>query len=358
MPYLGDSPTNPIPITLTGSGQNVVATAVGEHDKHICWFSVPSQIAGKQMTLSSVFESNWWAGVDILYLWDGSTTAYYINDYINGSGVRAREDFADRNVEPGATVLIALVPRGVDRPAAHTTNGEPVTSGSAKTTADWAAVFAPDLTRRLPASLSLYLNVADVSLYVGSPDQPAVADFITGPNAVSLYKGNKPDFVANITLPAGYGLFVSTPASGERVNLSWPGAVVEELPNGIFLRPANVGVTQQTLRLASPTDSTLPFSYPIVLEMRPYSGVSGVVADDLGTVAGAAVLVFRLGDFIASATTAPNGSYTLPTQLPGGDYIAVALSGTDGRDAVATNFKVLPATRTPYQAPGGNQSPI
>lgn len=349
MPYLGDAPTNPIPLTLSGGAASGAASGGSDHDRHVAWFSIPAQAAGKSVLLQTLVGVGVDANFDVCILWEGGVTAHYGGYHSSG----ARQDSIYRPIPAGVAVLVGVFPKGVERPTQSTSDGTEA-SGSARTVAQWESAIPVDLTRRLPVSVNLSVVVENTVAPSGSAANPQVISFLSSqaPVTVDFTNWAAPDLGFDVTLPAGYALKATDAHSG-----AWPGlndpAAAAIVADGfsIILRPS-----AGTLSVERYAGASLPTGN-LVLTPIHIGDLSGSAVDTDGvSVEPCNVLLFRINDAFR-AVQAPSGVHSI-TDVPEGDYIAVAFSQLDARDVRATNVMVPPGTRVaggsyPFVIPGG-----
>ena len=334
MPYLGDSPTNPVPLTLVGGAAVGEASAPAENDRHICWFSIPAQAAGNSVLLETSIGGIAATEVDLVMLWEGSNTAYFVNTDRDGT----RQMAAYRPLPAGVPALIGVVPKGALWPVQASLNGEAVV-GPAQTLAQWGVAFPLDLTKRLKADTSLAVTVGATAPPLGSTANPFVVDFTSSSAPVVLTPPASPDIRINVTLAPNTALKLTDSGASGAPTLADPTAGGWEDGNAVYLKPA-AGVT---LAISMQADTARPVG-DLTLEPIPVSVISGVGVDSDGSPEQTNVLLFRIQD-AWRAVQGGAGGYALPN-IPNGDYIAVAFSRTDARDVRATNVLVPPGERS------------
>lgn len=333
MPYLGDSPTNPVPLTLSGGEATGEAAAAAEHDRHVCWFSVPTQAAGNSVLLEVSAGGTPSSDLDVVLIWEGSNTAYYVGRDRAGN----RQLQAYRPLPAGTPALVGVLPKGALEPAAASRNGQAVV-GSGRTLAQWATDIPTDLTKRLPAQTSLSVTVGATVAPPGSAANPAVADFTSSQAPIAVSPGTSPDIVINVTLPAGYGLKVTDGGSDQQ----FP-AIVDPLAATYIDGAALVfAPTGTTLALTMDLSSQRPVG-DLSLAPMIISELSGDAVDADQSPEPVNVLLFRTADAYR-ATQGTLSGYAI-VDVPAGDYIAVAFSQNDGRDVRASNVLVPPGER-------------
>lgn len=342
MPYLGDAPSNPVPLTLSGGAAVGEASGPTDHDRHVCWFSVPAQAAGNSIRVDALVGGFALDGayLRIVLIWDGGNTAHYIN--VDSAG--ARQSPALREIPAGVDILVGVFP----------TNHSPMALGrydnfgtdlglTPLTAAEWDAQFPSDMTKRLPAGTELSVEVVATTYPAGTDAVPLVMDFTTSQAAqtFNLSAWQRPTFAIEVQLPAGYGVEVSTTGDPYPPPIALVGgALVLEVGVTAVYKP-NTGLPDQTLNhIASVTLASGVLSVRAVR----IADLSGGATDTDGTSAEPVnVLLFRTQDALA-AVEAPSGVYAVPDVVEG-DYILVAFSRSDGRDVRATNVLVPPGTR-------------
>lgn len=353
MPYLGDSPSNPVPLTLSGGAAVGEATSPTEHDRHVCWFSVPAQAAGNSIRLDTlVGASPGGSGFWIVMVWDGGNTAHYVA--FDELGVR--QSPAYRPLPAGVDVLIGVFPPGHSSMVGARFNDRGIDQGlSALTDVQWDTEFPSDLTKRLPAGVELSVVVEATADPSGTPTNPLVMDFTVSQDAqtLDLDAWEHPTFAIEPVLPAGYGLEVS---SSENIapGVELTGALnTFSVGTKVIIKPDPL-VSSPTLSPAAA--GALPAGTLSVRAVQ-IADLSGLAIDTDGASAEPCnVLLFRTLDAFR-ASQAPSGTFTM-LEVPEGDYIAVFFSQADGRDVRATNVLVPPGTRPagggyPFLAPPG-----
>lgn len=344
MPYLGDAPSNPITLTPVADVATGEISGVGDHDRPICWFSLPAQTPGSAIRLSSkvggVFEQDRY---EICMVWDGGNAAHLVNS----TGV-SRQASSIRMLPDSTAVLIAVFPRAVAwghpfiGPVVSLT-GQNLPAASPKTVAEWATYFDTYVvtpTRRLLAGGELVVEVLPdyetslETLDFSSSGEVQTLDFTTW---------DRPTRPVNLIVPAQYdgvlvedlsgvGAFQITPEVGDFIP-------VDHVKVVYLTQPPSEGGSVLGLDQYSLMPSGIVAVRPVVV-----ANVSGSATDTDGSSPEPVnVLLFRTQDALA-AVEAPSGTYTLPNVVEG-DYILVAFSRADGRDVRATNVLVPPGTR-------------
>ena len=347
MPYLGDAPSNPVPITLVVNAAVVEATGPIEHDRHVCWFSLPAQAAGSNLLLTPQTEPNF----NLVVLWDGGSTAYYLND----SPYQTKRAALKLPLPTMTPVLIGLFPRqsanfllSANAPAGRLSFTGEASGLPGLTVAGWESLFAgDDLTKRLPTQSGISIVVDTAPQPPGTAANPMAIDFTTSatPVEVDLSSYFWQSFHADVTVPPGYGIEVThltnytyTPPevdSDEPLSLVYylpergplPAATLFVVPPGA---PARIKV--------SPGSRAFP-DFGLAFRRIAISDVAGTPTDVDGTSAEPCnALLFRTQDAIR-AVQAPSGSFSIPN-VPQGDYILAVFSRADGRDIRATNILI------------------
>lgn len=342
MPYLGDAPSNPVPLTLTGGAAVGEAAGPTENDRHVCWFSVPAQAAGNSLRVNALVGGEALDGLHlrVVLIWDGGNTAHYIN----WDSVGARQSPALREIPAGEDILIGVFPVNHSPMALGRFDTYGADLGLTPLTAsEWDAQFPPDLTKRLPADTELSVEVVATTYPAGTDTTPLVMDFTTSQAAQTfdLDAWQRPTFAIEVLLPAGFGVELTTTGDPYPPPIVLVGGeLVSEFGTTAIYKP-DTELADQTLN-------------PSVYGPRP-SGTLSVRAVRIADISGTGidtdgaspepcnVLLFRTADAI-QAVEAPSGNFTMP-DVPAGDYIAVFFSRADGRDVRATNVLVPPGTR-------------
>jgi hypothetical protein len=353
MPYTGDSPTNPVALTLTSGAATGQASGASDHDRHVCWFSVPAQAAGKSVLIQTLISSAASQDLDVCIIWDGGNTAHYINDHRNG----VRQMSAYRPLPAGVSALIGVFPRGAARMPQASVSGVDG-AGATHTAAAWAALYVPDLTKRLPPNVDLSVVVENTAAPSGSSANPQVLDFTVSltPVDIDFSAWTAPDMALQVHLPSGYvGIALFDGVSTAEPSLACGVASATLLQNRdtiVFKIPTSEISPVVTI---TPGEA-LPSGTLTVRPLR-ISNISGDVTDINGTSPEPVnILLYRTNDAVA-AVQAPSGSYTIPN-VTEGDYVLVAYSQDDGRDVRATNVLIPQGTRAagggyPFVPPPG-----
>lgn len=342
MPYLGDAPSNPVPLTLISGVAVGDASGPTDHDRHVCWFSLPAQAAGNSVRLStSVSGVPGLSLAPLVLVWDGGNTAHYIG--VDQLG--ARQQPAYRPIPAGVDLLIGVFPeRHPTYAGARFSDRDVDQAQTPLTPAGWDDVFSAstDLTKRLPASLQLIVEVEASANPVGTPANPMVMNFTASQDAQTfdLDSWEHPMFAIEPVLPAGYGLEVVSSDGFYQ-----PLVLTGELNN--FAIGATTYIKPDPL-VADPVLSPVPFgalpSGELSIRAVRIADLSGGATDADGLSAEPCnVLLFRTADALR-AVESPSGLFEF-SDIPAGDYIAVFFSRADGRDVRATNVLVPPGTR-------------
>lgn len=346
MPYLGDSPSNPVPLTLSGGLATGEASGAAETERHICWFSVPAQAAGYSVRMQTLLDSVADAEFGLVMVWDGGNTAHYVNKDTGGD----RQYSPYRALPTGVAALIAVLPKGYVLPSGtvrvRLSGGS---SGlSALTAAEWDAEFPPDLTKRLHAGVELSVEVEATAILAGTLQSPVTMNFSVSQDPQTFNAGvwERPTIGINIPpLPAGYNGLTLTHGSEGPPPFTVPLAetVIDTAFSRTFKLPPITDPEFISWSLYASLESALPVGEVTVTPVR-VSDISGTARDVDGESAEPCnVLLFNTQDALA-AVEAPTGSYTIPDVVEG-DYIAVSFSRVDGRDVRARNVLVPPGTR-------------
>jgi hypothetical protein len=345
MPYLGDAPSNPVPITLSSGSALVEAAGVADPDRHACWFSLPAQAAGQSVQLTPYADGVPTANYEVVMIWNGGNTAYYLNTDPFGyySSVRASMILPLPDATP---VLIGILPKNsaTAPPFARVSvTGEPGV-GAALNVAGWEALLLPDLTKRLKPDTELNVVVAATATPAGTPANPAVVDLtsVATPVAVDLSAYHYPQFHALVTVPAGYGVeCVQTGFESQPPELTCDAAtaVIDGKFNSLVNASRTFVIAPATPTLITVTPTTGFPTGGLTFKRVRISSVAGTPTDVDGASAEPCnALLFRLQDAVRAAQ-APSGSFSIPN-VPQGDYVLAVFSQADGRDIQATNLLI------------------
>jgi hypothetical protein len=333
MPYLGDSITNPVPLTLVAGAATGEASSAADHDRHVCWFSVPAQPAGNSLLIEPL-QGGLPHNYDLCMVWEGADVAYFRNTNSLGEAVGGGVYW---ELPAGVDVRIGVLPRGsLGRPGVpdETLLGRP-SGGMAKTLVQWEALFAPDLTRRLGANTSVSVTAGATVTVPGSVDDMLVMDFTTLQEAQTLDLSGwvRPEFAIVATVPAGYALRVFDDHGIPEVGCDEATASFDRRGSRYFIVPPDVEVYIYLM-----PESKLPAG-TLTVQAVAVSDVSGTTTDTDGlTPEPCNVLLFDLRDAVLSDQS-PSGAFSIPN-VPAGNYILVAFSQEDARDIVSTNLLV------------------
>lgn len=341
MPYLGDAPSNPVPLTLSGGAAVGEASGPADHDRHVCWFSIPAQAAGNSIRIDTLVGGvaggqYFW----IVLVWDGGNTAHYINFDAGG----ARQTPALREIPAGVDILVGVFPPNHSPAVGARFSAFGVDQAQTPlTTAGWDAMFQADLTKRLPADTEISVEVVATTSPAGTPANPLTMSFLVSQAAQTfdLSAWQRPTFAIEVLIPAGFGLEVTTTGDPYPPSVELAGALLSlELGLATILKP-DAGLPEQLL---TPQSVGLMPSGVLSVRAVRIANLSGGATDTDGTSAEPVnVLLFRTQDALA-AVEAPSGAYTI-SDVVQGDYIVVAFSRADGRDVQATNVLVPPSER-------------
>jgi hypothetical protein len=337
MPYTGDKPSNPVALTLTAGEATGTASDGSTTDRHICWFSIPAQSAGYSVELSTFEGAGSTLEVDICMVWAGGNTAYFANSYSNGF----RQGSVYLPLPAGISVLVGVLPKGIQHPLDSSFTGESA-AGAAKTALEWDAEFPADLTRRLPADITLQVSVGVTVVEPGSAADPVPLDFTLSQAAQTVDMTGWKLQGINLTarVPAGYAVKFSD-ESGQSFSLL---SCTEPVCKGTTANEVAYKLAAATWTdVASAPSRPLP-TVTLTAVAVVVSDISGTAIDtDGASLEPANLLMFKTQDAMYAAR-APAGTYTV-TNVIAGDYILAAFSQLDGRDVDATNVLVPQSER-------------
>jgi hypothetical protein len=339
MPYIGDSITNPVALTLTGGAATGTVSGPADTERHVCWFSLPAQAAGNSILIEPLLGGLFHGDVELCMLWDGGNVAYLSN--VNGSGDPAGPGVYWA-VPAGAAIRIGVLPRGSSgRPSSDTSVSQANPIALAKTLAEWETAFGSDLTKRLHPGVSIQVTVAATASVPGAAGNPAEMDFTVSPAAqtFALDTWVRPTFEIEATVPAGSALRISQDGGGAP-------ALVGAGSSSVFQHRGELYITAPggSVVTISPTPEHPMPTLAITIEAVAVSAVIGTATDTNGiTPEPCNALMFHVLDALR-AVEAPSGTFNFPT-VPAGDYILVTFSREDARDIVGTNLSIPQAER-------------
>jgi hypothetical protein len=337
MPYTGDKPSNPVALTLTVGEATGTASDGSTTDRHICWFSIPAQSAGYSVELSTFEGAGSTLEVDICMIWAGGNTAFFANSYSDGF----RQGSVYLPLPAGISVLVGVLPKNIQKPLDSSFTGESA-AGPTKTALEWDDEFPADLTRRLPADITLQVSVGVTVVEPGSAADPIPLDFTLSQAAQTVDMAGWKLQGINLTarVPAGYAVKFSDESGQSFSLLSCDGPICKgTTENEVAFKLTAATWTDVTSTPTRPLPAVTLTAVAVAV-----SDISGTAIDTDGvSIEPANLLMFRTQAALF-AVEVPSGAYTVPNVIAG-DYILAAFSRADGRDVQATNVLVPQAER-------------